>query len=98
MLQAYKAVGESTEIPLTYYENNVAATVYLLQTMSEFDCTRIVYSSSTTVYGMPPVIPIPEITRLEVHSLYGKTKVMCETIIGDLCSGAFASFRGPDRG
>ena len=89
-MQAYKAVGESTEIPLTYYENNVAATVYLLQTMSEFDCTRIVYSSSATVYGTPPVIPIPETTRLEAHSPYGKTKVMCETIISDLCSGMSA--------
>ena len=63
------------------------ATVYLLQVMSEFDCTRIVYSSSATVYGTPPVIPIPESTRLEAHSPYGKTKVMCETIISDLCSG-----------
>ena len=55
--------------------------------MSEFDCTRIVYSSSATVYGTPPVIPIPETTRLEAHSPYGKTKVMCETIISDLCAG-----------
>ena len=91
-MQAYKAVGESTEIPLTYYENNVSATIYLLQVMSEFDCTRIVYSSSATVYGTPPVIPIPESTRIEAHSPYGKTKVMCETIISDLCSGTPASF------
>jgi len=53
-IAAYKAVGESTEIPLTYYANNVSATLSLLQTMSEFDCTRIVYSSSATVYGTPP--------------------------------------------
>ena len=85
--QAYKAVGESTEIPLTYYENNVSATVYLLQIAGEFDCTRIVYSSSATVYGTPPVIPIPETTRLQAHSPYGKTKVMCETILSDLCAG-----------
>ncbi|KAI9067221.1 UDP-glucose 4-epimerase [Trametes sanguinea] len=93
-IAAYKAVGESTEIPLTYYENNVSATVYLLQVMSEFDCTRIVYSSSATVYGTPPVIPIPETTRLEAHSPYGKTKVMCETIISDLCSAEPKRFRG----
>ncbi|CDO77294.1 hypothetical protein BN946_scf184753.g44 [Trametes cinnabarina] len=93
-IAAYKAVGESTEIPLTYYENNVSATVYLLQVMSEFDCTRIVYSSSATVYGTPPVIPIPESTRLEAHSPYGKTKVMCETIISDLCSAEPKRFRG----
>ena len=72
---------------MTYYENNVSATVYLLQIAGEFDCTRIVYSSSATVYGTPPVIPIPETTRLEAHSPYGKTKVMCETIISDLCAG-----------
>ncbi|KAH9923139.1 UDP-glucose 4-epimerase [Epithele typhae] len=93
-IAAYKAVGESTEIPLTYYENNVSATIYLLQVMSEFDCTRIVYSSSATVYGTPPVIPIPETTRLEAHSPYGKTKVMCETIIQDLCAAEPKRWRG----
>ncbi|KAF7307258.1 THO complex subunit 1 [Mycena indigotica] len=84
-IAAYKAVGESVEIPLTYYENNVAATLYLLQVMNEFDCTRIVYSSSATVYGIPPTIPIPESTRLKADSPYGKTKVACETMIDDLC-------------
>lgn len=84
-IAAYKAVGESTEVPLTYYENNVAATLYLLQIMSDFDCRRIVYSSSATVYGTPPIIPIPETTRLIADSPYGKTKVMAETIIDDLC-------------
>jgi UDP-glucose 4-epimerase len=83
--QAYKAVGESTEIPLTYYLNNVSATISLLQIMSEYDCTRIVYSSSATVYGTPPDIPIPEVTRLKAESPYGRTKVMCESIINDLC-------------
>lgn len=52
--------------------------------MSEFDCTKFVYSSSATVYGTPPVIPIPETTRLQADSPYGKTKVMCETIVEDL--------------
>ncbi|KAJ8586500.1 UDP-glucose 4-epimerase [Rhizopogon salebrosus TDB-379] len=84
-IAAYKAVGESVEIPLTYYANNVAATASLLQIMSDFDCTRIVYSSSATVYGTPPVIPIPETTRLKADSPYGKTKVMSEMIIDDLC-------------
>lgn len=85
--QAYKAVGESVEIPLTYYENNVTATLFLLQTMADFDCTRIVYSSSATVYGIPPIIPIPETTRLQADSPYGKTKVMSETMLDDLCHG-----------
>ncbi|EIN14236.1 UDP-glucose 4-epimerase [Punctularia strigosozonata HHB-11173 SS5] len=82
---AYKAVGESTEIPLTYYQNNVAATISLLQIMSEFDCTRMVYSSSATVYGTPPSIPIPETTRLKADSPYGRSKVMSETVLDDLC-------------
>lgn len=56
--------------------------------MNEYDCRRIVYSSSATVYGTPPIIPIPETTRLEAHSPYGKTKVMVETIIEDLCQCA----------
>lgn len=71
---------------MTYYENNVSATVYLLQVMHEFGCTRMVYSSSATVYGTPPIIPIPETTRLKADSPYGKTKVMSETVIEDLCS------------
>jgi len=88
--QAYKAVGESTEIPLTYYANNVGATVSLLQIMADYGCNRIVYSSSATVYGTPPIIPIPETTRLQADSPYGKTKVMAETIIDDLCHGRFS--------
>lgn len=55
--------------------------------MDEYDCPRMVYSSSATVYGTPPEIPIPETTRLKADSPYGKTKVMCETILEDLCSG-----------
>jgi UDP-glucose 4-epimerase len=93
--QAFKAVGESVEIPLTYYENNVAATLFLLQTMQEFDCTRIVYSSSATVYGIPPTIPIPETTRLKADSPYGKTKVMSETMLDDLCHGGLKMETGP---
>ena len=85
--QAYKAVGESSEIPVTYYHNNVTATIYLLQIMSEFDCTRLVYSSSATVYGTPPVVPIPETTRLKADSPYGQSKIMCESVIQDLTQG-----------
>lgn len=90
--QAYKAVGESTEIPVTYYHNNVTATIYLLQIMSEFDCTRLVYSSSATVYGTPPVVPIPETTRLKATSPYAQSKVMCESIIQDLTQGMHSFF------
>ncbi|KIJ22219.1 hypothetical protein PAXINDRAFT_160129 [Paxillus involutus ATCC 200175] len=93
-IAAYKAVGESVEIPLTYYANNVSATISLLQIMSEYDCTRIVYSSSATVYGTPPTIPIPETTRLKADSPYGKTKVMSEMIIDDLCHAEPLHWRG----
>jgi aldose 1-epimerase len=92
LLQALKAVGESTEIPLTYYANNVAATISLLEVMAEYGCKRIVYSSSATVYGTPPIIPIPETTRLQADSPYGKTKVMVENIIDDLCHCMYGSF------
>ncbi|KAH9980603.1 THO complex subunit 1 transcription elongation factor-domain-containing protein [Russula compacta] len=92
-IAAYKAVGESTEIPLTYYHNNVSATIYLLQIMSEFDCTRFVYSSSATVYGTPPVVPIPETTRLQADSPYGQSKIMCESVIHDLMQAEPMRFR-----
>ena len=81
-------MGESSEIPITYYHNNVTATIYLLQIMSEFDCSRIVYSSSATVYGDPPKVPIPETTRLKAGSPYGRSKEMCESVIEDLVSCA----------
>ena len=85
-------MGESSEIPLTYYHNNVTATIYLLQIMSEFDCSRIVYSSSATVYGDPPEVPIPETTRLKADSPYGRSKVMCESVIEDLAHGTLFRF------
>ncbi|KAJ3718525.1 hypothetical protein C8R42DRAFT_711441 [Lentinula raphanica] len=87
-IAAYKAVGESTEIPLTYYKNNVAATISLLEIMQEFGCSRLVYSSSATVYGTPPEVPIPETTRRLADSPYGRTKVMCEMIVEDLCESS----------
>jgi UDP-glucose 4-epimerase len=55
-----KAVGESTKIPLDYYHNNINGTITLLQVMKEFNVKNIVFSSSATVYGDPPIIPIPE--------------------------------------
>ncbi|KAF8511273.1 UDP-glucose 4-epimerase [Hysterangium stoloniferum] len=90
---AYKAVGESGEIPLTYYQNNVGATVTLLQVMDAFDCTRFVYSSSATVYGIPPVIPIPETSPLQAESCYGRTKIVSEGVISDLCASQPSRWR-----
>ena len=53
--------------------------------MSEYECTRFLYSSSATVYGIPPQIPIPETTRLKADSPYGRSKVMSEFMLEDLC-------------
>jgi UDP-glucose 4-epimerase len=85
--KAYKSVGESGDIPLTYYKNNVSATISLAQIMTDFGCTRMVYSSSATVYGIPPVIPIPESTTLKAESVYGRTKIVSEGVLMDLCHG-----------
>ena len=82
---AFKAVGESTKLPLKYYDNNVGSTSTLLQTMAEFDVENLVFSSSCTVYGQPEVIPVDEgAPILEAESPYGYTKQACERIIRDV--------------
>ena len=91
-MQAYKAVGESNEIPLAYYENNVSATLLLAKILEEHGCHRLVYSSSATVYGIPPIVPIPETTKLDAMSPYGRSKVMSETILSDLCRCKYALY------
>ncbi|KAF9357073.1 hypothetical protein BGX26_004282 [Mortierella sp. AD094] len=81
-----KAVGESGRIPLDYYNVNISGTVNLLQVMDEFHVRKIVFSSSATVYGNPPHIPIPEESPIVASmSPYGRTKVFLEHIIKDLC-------------
>lgn len=79
-----KAVGESTEIPLDYYENNVWGTVNLLQVMKRHDVTNIVFSSSATVYGDPHTVPIKEDFPLRATNPYGRSKLMIEDILRDL--------------
>ncbi|CEP12644.1 hypothetical protein [Parasitella parasitica] len=81
-----KAVGESTKIPLDYYYNNITGTIVLLQAMKEANIKNIVFSSSATVYGEPPVIPIPETSPTDAKSPYGRTKLFVEHIIRDLCT------------
>lgn len=81
---AYKAVGESQEKPLDYYENNVSSTLRLLRFMIKYKVPYLVYSSSATVYGEPDVLPVTEDTpRKEANSVYGRTKQICEDIILD---------------
>lgn len=81
---AYKAVGESVQNPLKYYENNIGSTVKLLQVMNKLGVKNLVFSSSCTVYGQPEIIPVDENTpRQPATSPYGSTKAMCEDILRD---------------
>lgn len=81
---AYKAVGESVEKPLAYYENNLLSLVNLLEAMKKFDLTNIVFSSSCTVYGQPEEMPVTENAPIQVAtSPYGNTKQICEEILRD---------------
>jgi len=79
-----KAVGESVREPLKYYDNNVAGSLSLIGCMAEAGVKRIVFSSSATVYGEPPSVPIREDFPLSVRSPYGRTKLMIENILRDL--------------
>lgn len=92
-IAALKSVGESSSRPLDYYQANVGATVNLLKIADEYGCHRFVYSSSATVYGIPPVIPIPETTPLIAESVYGRTKVFCEHVLMDLAASAPEKWR-----
>lgn len=80
----FKAVGESVEKPLMYYENNLSGTIHLLMAMRDHSCKRIVFSSSATVYGDPASCPITEDFPLHTTNPYGTTKLMLESIITDV--------------
>ncbi len=79
-----KAVGESVEKPLLYYDNNVNGTVILLEALGAANIKRIVFSSSATVYGDPETVPIRETARLSATNPYGRSKLMVEEILNDL--------------
>ena len=79
-----KAVGESCEKPIEYYHNNITGTLILLELMKEFNCKKIVFSSSATVYGNPKTVPIKEDFPLSTTNPYGSTKLMIEQILKDL--------------
>ncbi len=82
-----KAVGESTELPMMYYENNVVGTLTLCKAMEKYGCKRIVFSSSATVYGNENASPLCEDMRTgAVTNPYGRTKYMIEEILKDLAS------------
>ena len=79
-----KAVGESTQIPITYYHNNITGTLNLLMLMEKYDVNNIVFSSSATVYGTPKTVPIREDFPRSTTNPYGSTKLMIEDILTDV--------------
>ena len=79
-----KAVGESVAIPLKYYHNNVTGTLLLCEIMAKYNCKKIVFSSSATVYGMNNTVPFQEDMPLSATNPYGQTKLMIEHILNDL--------------
>ena len=81
---AYKAVGESVQEPLKYYENNVGGTIALLEVMKENKVDHIIFSSSATVYGMNNISPLTEDLPTSATNPYGYTKLMMEQILTDL--------------
>ena len=84
-LAALKAVGESTKIPLKYYNNNLGGTFTLLKVLAAHDCRNIVFSSSATVYGQPQSVPIREdFPTPGCTNPYGWTKLMMEQVFRDV--------------
>lgn len=80
----YKAVGESVQKPMMYYQNNIDSTLILCETMKKHGVTNIVFSSSATVYGDPETVPITEESPLSATNPYGRTKLFIEYILRDL--------------
>lgn len=79
-----KAVGESTEIPLEYYENNIIGTLNLCKSMRKSGVKNIVFSSSATVYGEPETVPITEDFPFSATNPYARTKLIIEDILRDI--------------
>ena len=81
----YKAVGESVQKPLEYYENNISGAIVLLETMKKYNVKKFIFSSSATVYGEPEKIPITEDCKIGgTTNPYGTTKLFIEQILQDL--------------
>eukprot|EP00520_Triparma_pacifica_P002079 CAMPEP_0118645494 /NCGR_PEP_ID=MMETSP0785-20121206/7536_1 /TAXON_ID=91992 /ORGANISM="Bolidomonas pacifica, Strain CCMP 1866" /LENGTH=299 /DNA_ID=CAMNT_0006537391 /DNA_START=9 /DNA_END=909 /DNA_ORIENTATION=- len=84
-----KAVGESSLIPLQYYDVNVSGSINLVKTMLRHGCKNLVFSSSATVYGDPEVLPVDESCRTgTMSSVYGRNKFFVEEFIRDTCSSS----------
>lgn len=81
---ALKAVGESCEIPIRYFDNNLTGTLNLLKVMDKHNVKSLVFSSSATVYGKPKSVPIKEDFELSVSNPYGRTKLITEDMLRDI--------------
>lgn len=79
-----KAVGESVEIPLFYYHNNIGGTIILCEVMKKYGIKNMVFSSSATVYGLSELTPITENAPLSATNPYGRSKLIIEEILNDL--------------
>ncbi|CAI0476388.1 unnamed protein product [Linum tenue] len=79
-----KAVGESVEYPRRYFDNNLIGTINLYEVMAKYNCKKMVFSSSSTVYGQPEKIPCVEDTELKAMNPYGRTKLFLEEIARDI--------------
>ncbi len=83
-LAGFKSVAESVENPLAYYKNNLISTIYLLEVMKKFGCSRLLFSSSATIYGLPHYLPLDENHPPCPTNPYGRTKWMIEEILKDV--------------
>lgn len=81
-----KAVGESVEKPLYYYETNLRSTINLCRVMEAHDVHKLVFSSSATVYGIPEHVPVLETAPIQATNPYGRTKIMIEDILHDVAA------------
>ena len=83
---AYKSVSESVEKPLAYYSNNVGSTIGVVQAMIDHGVSRLVFSSSCTVYGEPDEVPVTETSPTRAVNPYGATKLVCEQLLADIAA------------
>lgn len=87
-------MGESVQMPLTYYQNNIAGSSTLFEVMQNNGVKKLVFSSSATVYGIPKFLPITEEhpTGQDCTNPYGKTKYFVEEILKDVCTSDPVSY------
>ncbi|KAJ4712981.1 UDP-glucose 4-epimerase [Melia azedarach] len=81
---ALKAVGESVQHPFRYFNNNLVGTINLYEAMAKYNCKKLVFSSSATVYGQPEKVPCVEDFQLNAMNPYGRTKLWCEQMASDI--------------